>query len=82
MFRERRFGDLEGKPFQRSSLARCATPPKGESKIAVDERAASAWNWAVKQIESYDQQRKSPSGRRVARLLPQCALQTYAWSLQ
>jgi len=53
MFRERNFGDLEGKPVQRSALAAAEAPPNGESKLAVEERAAMAWNWIVEQIDGY-----------------------------
>ena len=59
LFREQDFGDLEGKPWRQtwtsdSTTRSHATPENGESKAAMTERAAAAWNWVLQQVQIFD----------------------------
>jgi broad specificity phosphatase PhoE len=59
VFRERDFGELEGKPWRQTwtsdnTTRSHATPEEGESKAAMSERATAAWNWVLQQAQVYE----------------------------
>ena len=59
LFREQDFGELEGKPWRQTWTAASTTrshttPENGESKAAMTERAAAAWNWVLQQAQIND----------------------------
>jgi glucosyl-3-phosphoglycerate phosphatase len=61
LFREKDFGDLEGKPWRQTwtsdgnnSTASHAKSENGESKAAMNERATSAWNRVIQHANIFD----------------------------
>jgi 2,3-bisphosphoglycerate-dependent phosphoglycerate mutase len=59
ILREQDFGDLEGKPWQRkwtsdSTTHSHAIVNKGESKAAMNTRAAEAWQWIIQRANVFE----------------------------